>query len=61
VDLKSAGADTLSEIVGPKIAEKILKQLGANSRNGTEKSSIEPTTLDSLMAEGQKTFNDFEK
>ena len=60
-ELKRAGVKTLSEIVGPKTVEKILKQLGANSRNGTEKLSIEPTTMDSLMSNGQKTFNDFEK
>ena len=60
-ELKRAGVKTLSEIVGPKTAEKILKQLGANSRNGTEKLSIEPTTMDSLMSNVQKTFNDFEK
>ncbi|MBN1133373.1 MAG: ATP-dependent DNA helicase [Methanosarcinaceae archaeon] len=60
-DLRLAGTETLSEIIGPKITEKILKQLGTNSRNVKEKLSIEPTTLDPLKLEGQKTFNDFEK
>ncbi|HJH29198.1 MAG TPA: ATP-dependent DNA helicase [Methanosarcinaceae archaeon] len=61
-ELKQADIEVISEIVGPKIAEKILTQLGITVKDrtgGTRGTVVDSKTMDSLLDSGQKTFNDF--
>lgn len=58
-ELKQADIAVISEIVGPKTAEKILTQLGITIEERTSGSVVESKTMDSLLDDGQKTFNDF--
>lgn len=58
-ELKQADIAVISEIVGPKTAEKILIQLGITIEERTSGTVVESKTMDSLLDDGQKTFNDF--
>lgn len=58
-ELKQADIMVISDIVGPKVAEKILTQLGVTIEERTRGIIVESKTMDSLLDSGQKTFNDF--
>ncbi|MDO9517697.1 MAG: ATP-dependent DNA helicase [Methanosarcinaceae archaeon] len=58
-ELKQADVMVISGIVGPKTAEKILTQLGVTIEDRTNGTVVESKTMDSLLDDGQKTFNDF--
>ncbi len=57
-DLKQANIAEISNIVGPKIAEKILTQLGVTVDNKTSGISVGSREIEHLIT-GQKTIDDF--
>lgn len=57
-DLKHANIAKISDIVGPKIAEKILTQLGVTVDNKTSGTSVGSREIEHLIT-GQKTIDDF--
>ncbi|MGP8330491.1 MAG: ATP-dependent DNA helicase [Methanosarcinaceae archaeon] len=58
IDIKQANIAKISDIVGPKIAEKILTQLGVTVENKTSGTSVGSREIEHLIT-GQKTINDF--
>ncbi|MGP8321318.1 MAG: ATP-dependent DNA helicase [Methanosarcinaceae archaeon] len=59
IDLKQADIAVISDIVGPKIAEKILTRLGVIMENRTSEFVVDSRGMDTLMDSDQKTFNDY--
>ncbi|HJH32179.1 MAG TPA: ATP-dependent DNA helicase [Methanosarcinaceae archaeon] len=59
IDLKQANIAVISDIVGPKIAEKILTRLKVTIEERTNGTMVESRSMDSLLDTDQKTFNDF--
>ncbi len=60
-DLSGAAPEAVAAVVGPKIAERIFRQLGRDDAAGTEFSAEVqgPETGEEKAEAGQKTFNDF--
>ena len=58
-DLKNTDVNTLTKYLGPKIAVKVLEQLGVEPENNKPLETESNTVQSYPDNQGQKTFNDF--
>ncbi|WP_340818814.1 ATP-dependent DNA helicase [Methanolobus sp. WCC4] len=60
--IKSSGLERVSELIGPKTARKLFKEIGLHfDIKSEEPGKVNSQTMGSLMEKEQSTFSDFEK
>ena len=61
-DIRKAGPARISELIGPKTASKLFREIGLHlDFNSDEPGKVSSQTMGSLMEKEQSTFSDFEK